>query len=184
MSKAASNDVTVLDARSCCRICFGEEPELLAPCKCSGSVKYVHESCARTWILTSSSDVARAACELCKEPYRLQIDWGRTCSVSSMRSTTYCIFVPLASLALGMLSLLLYILILRVINQMADGLQASTLSLLIVCVAALSVVLYLFMCSFKSACCRTVTRRIRVLNYEEKAGESRSMARVTPDLNV
>ena len=34
-----------------CRICFSgaEEGKLIAPCKCSGTQRYVHEDCLRKW---------------------------------------------------------------------------------------------------------------------------------------
>lgn len=52
-----------------CRICYGNEEEerLLAPCKCSGSVQYIHESCLLTWLRSSANH-----CELCKLQYQFQ----------------------------------------------------------------------------------------------------------------
>ncbi|XP_076756230.1 E3 ubiquitin-protein ligase MARCHF8 [Xylocopa sonorina] len=48
-----------------CRICHCEGEEsapLLAPCYCSGSLRYVHQACLQQWI--KASDIR--ACELCK----------------------------------------------------------------------------------------------------------------------
>ncbi|CAG9785178.1 unnamed protein product [Diatraea saccharalis] len=48
-----------------CRICHCEsEPHnpLLAPCYCSGSLKYVHQSCLQQWLTASET----RSCELCK----------------------------------------------------------------------------------------------------------------------
>jgi len=53
----------------CCRFCFGEsEPgrELFYPCKCDGSIKYVHQDCLLEWLKRSSQQNPR--CELCGEP--------------------------------------------------------------------------------------------------------------------
>ena len=35
-----------------CRICHSEEPakDLIAPCNCSGSLKYVHQECLQHWL--------------------------------------------------------------------------------------------------------------------------------------
>ena len=68
-----------------CRICYGEEDNeenpLLQPCTCSGSMKYIHLSCLKTWINTSvnikieSSEYCNiysykpAECELCKTTF-------------------------------------------------------------------------------------------------------------------
>ena len=40
-----------------CRICHGEsEPDrpLFYPCKCSGSIKYIHQDCLLEWLKVSS----------------------------------------------------------------------------------------------------------------------------------
>jgi hypothetical protein len=77
-------DNTVVDdlrsASSMCRICFSEESEkedpLISPCKCSGTMQYVHLKCLRQWL--SRNENKKVAphvtsytwkafhCELCK----------------------------------------------------------------------------------------------------------------------
>ncbi|RDA85533.1 hypothetical protein CP532_3324 [Ophiocordyceps camponoti-leonardi (nom. inval.)] len=56
-------------APSICRICRGEgtasEP-LFYPCKCSGSIKYVHQDCLMEWLSHSQ----KKYCELCKTSFR------------------------------------------------------------------------------------------------------------------
>ncbi|KAK0639951.1 hypothetical protein B0T16DRAFT_423977 [Cercophora newfieldiana] len=52
-----------------CRICRGEgtrEEPLFFPCKCSGSIKYVHQDCLMEWLSHSQ----KKHCELCKTPFR------------------------------------------------------------------------------------------------------------------
>jgi len=52
-----------------CRICRSEgtktEP-LFYPCKCSGSIKFVHQECLMEWL----SHTQKKYCELCKTPFR------------------------------------------------------------------------------------------------------------------
>uniref|UniRef100_A0A336MSI5 CSON005075 protein n=2 Tax=Culicoides sonorensis TaxID=179676 RepID=A0A336MSI5_CULSO len=51
-----------------CRICHCEsDPHnpLLTPCYCSGSLKYVHQSCLQQWLTASET----SSCELCKFPF-------------------------------------------------------------------------------------------------------------------
>jgi len=52
-----------------CRICYGsqEEEQLIAPCRCSGTMKYIHQSCLMTWLRSGSKQ-----CEVCKESYRFR----------------------------------------------------------------------------------------------------------------
>ncbi|KAG0161551.1 hypothetical protein PDIDSM_9085 [Penicillium digitatum] len=52
-----------------CRICHGEATEeepLFYPCKCSGSIKFVHQVCLVEWLSHSQ----KKHCELCKTPFR------------------------------------------------------------------------------------------------------------------
>lgn len=57
------------DAQPTCRICRSEgtdsEP-LFHPCKCSGSIKHVHQDCLMEWLSHSH----KKHCELCKTPFR------------------------------------------------------------------------------------------------------------------
>ncbi|KAF3010738.1 hypothetical protein E8E13_006999 [Curvularia kusanoi] len=52
-----------------CRICRGEgtvDEPLFFPCKCSGSIKYVHQECLMEWL----SHTQKKHCELCKTSFR------------------------------------------------------------------------------------------------------------------
>ena len=52
-----------------CRICRGEgtlEEPLFYPCKCSGSIRFVHQNCLMEWLAHSQ----KKHCELCKTPFR------------------------------------------------------------------------------------------------------------------
>ena len=52
-----------------CRICRGEgsdDEPLFYPCKCSGSIKFVHQNCLVEWLSHSQ----KKHCELCKTPFR------------------------------------------------------------------------------------------------------------------
>ncbi|KAK4460185.1 putative E3 ubiquitin ligase SUD1 [Cladorrhinum samala] len=52
-----------------CRICRGEgtpQEPLFYPCRCSGSIKHVHQDCLMEWLSHSQ----KKHCELCKTPFR------------------------------------------------------------------------------------------------------------------
>lgn len=66
-SKAVSETGT--DNHPTCRICRSEgtpEEPLFHPCKCSGSIQYVHQECLMEWLSHSH----KKHCELCKTPFR------------------------------------------------------------------------------------------------------------------
>lgn len=63
-----TNDSKQLNDSDLCRICYDEslkEP-LICPCKCSGSIKWVHESCLKKWIDLSN----KTQCPQCKYQYK------------------------------------------------------------------------------------------------------------------
>lgn len=57
-----------------CRICFeGEtkENELIRPCKCKGTQKYIHKSCLMTWIhVNRHNPEKRDYCDICKYKFK------------------------------------------------------------------------------------------------------------------
>ncbi len=62
------------DEERLCRVCFcGEEAgRLLAPCRCRGSVRYVHASCLNEWRAASVNPRSFYACEQCGFRYRTE----------------------------------------------------------------------------------------------------------------
>ena len=64
----ATQDQKGLDEPDTCRICRGEgsqEEPLFYPCKCSGSIKFVHQNCLMEWLSHSQ----KKHCELCKTTF-------------------------------------------------------------------------------------------------------------------
>jgi hypothetical protein len=51
-----------------CRICYEEDGVLLHPCKCDGSIKWVHTECLKKWISTSKKDY----CPQCNYKYKYE----------------------------------------------------------------------------------------------------------------
>ncbi|SCU97753.1 LADA_0H08064g1_1 [Lachancea dasiensis] len=61
-----------------CRICRGdhtEETPLFHPCKCRGSIKYIHEGCLMEWVASKNVDLSRPGseikCDICHYPIQL-----------------------------------------------------------------------------------------------------------------
>ena len=65
-----------------CRVCFGpSEPlnQLYYPCKCDGSIKYIHQQCLTQWLVSkrralgaTESSTTPSKCELCGEIFHFQ----------------------------------------------------------------------------------------------------------------
>ena len=63
------------DLEHTCRICRGEgtpSQPLYHPCKCRGSIKYIHQDCLLEW-LKHSNKSNNEKCDICNTPYRFKI---------------------------------------------------------------------------------------------------------------
>mmetsp|Transcript_44546 Transcript_44546/g.140547 ORF Transcript_44546/g.140547 Transcript_44546/m.140547 type:complete len:376 (+) Transcript_44546:258-1385(+) len=59
--------------RPMCRICYEEDPEgLFAPCKCNGSMRFVHQECLRKWRAVKIGERGYTHCPMCDFQYRIR----------------------------------------------------------------------------------------------------------------
>ena len=70
-------------SQATCRICLGDDPEIgnpfVSPCKCSGTMKFLHIKCLQIWLSSRLQFKQNAYakswywksfdCELCKRPF-------------------------------------------------------------------------------------------------------------------
>ena len=75
-----------------CRICHGgdEDEELIRPCKCTGTVKYAHQSCILNWVSKSGHET----CELCKFKFRTKKHSVKCFWKVCYDSSLWLVFVP------------------------------------------------------------------------------------------
>ena len=70
-ANSISSDIydTVSLSEPCCRVCQcnSKEEILISPCLCSGSVKWINESCLIQWMKCSLKD----SCELCTKKIKI-----------------------------------------------------------------------------------------------------------------
>lgn len=66
-----------------CRICRGEavsDNPLYHPCKCKGSIKYIHESCLLEWTTSKNIDVSKPGttvnCDICHHPINFKTTYA------------------------------------------------------------------------------------------------------------
>lgn len=95
-----------------CRICFESTIDnLISPCKCSGSSKYTHEQCLKTWITHKNPNLKSSSCEICGSCFSIEMKKSVKCVLeqdSNKKMTLCCkIFVILtALLILGVIILI------------------------------------------------------------------------------
>lgn len=75
-----TNDIPI---GATCRICRGEatlENPLFHPCKCKGSIKYLHEPCLLEWISARNLDVNKPGsvikCDICHYPFQFKTKYA------------------------------------------------------------------------------------------------------------
>ncbi|XP_060800930.1 E3 ubiquitin-protein ligase MARCHF8 isoform X2 [Amyelois transitella] len=111
-----------------CRICHCESEThnpLLAPCYCSGSLKYVHQSCLQQWLTASET----RSCELCKFNFIMHTkikpfnEW-RLLEMSGVERRRLCCAVLFHCVAALCVMWSLFVLIERAVEEVNRGLIA------------------------------------------------------------
>lgn len=59
-----------------CRICFEDDQikNMIVPCLCNGTNKYVHEKCLKKFILSSNNLLYKKQCYICKYEYNFDVN--------------------------------------------------------------------------------------------------------------
>eukprot|EP01060_Flectonema_neradi_P017249 TRINITY_DN240_c4_g1_i1.p1 TRINITY_DN240_c4_g1~~TRINITY_DN240_c4_g1_i1.p1 ORF type:complete len:603 (+),score=102.50 TRINITY_DN240_c4_g1_i1:72-1811(+) len=67
------------DEEMCCRICRSTAPreDLFSPCKCRGSVKYVHRTCLEEWRQKTVSSTNKKQCSECKGHFKIAVTYTK-----------------------------------------------------------------------------------------------------------
>ncbi|XP_068578320.1 E3 ubiquitin-protein ligase MARCHF8 isoform X1 [Cebidichthys violaceus] len=109
-----------------CRICHCEgddESPLITPCHCTGSLRFVHQSCLQQWIKSSDT----RCCELCKYEFIMETKlkplrkWEKLQMTASERRKIMC-SVTFHVIAITCVVWSLYVLIDRTAEEIKQGL--------------------------------------------------------------
>lgn len=141
-----------------CRICM--EPEsadlnLISPCKCSGTVKYIHEECLKTWIVSQEGDIDDGQCEICKTEFLMNFKIGRKCEPkeSIKNGMTPILYLPILIVVMIMLFLIIFLLAYKFINiSDKPGEVGYTVALMITCGVSGLILLMLVISTLKEIC--------------------------------
>uniref|UniRef100_A0A4W5MT16 RING-type E3 ubiquitin transferase n=1 Tax=Hucho hucho TaxID=62062 RepID=A0A4W5MT16_9TELE len=109
----------------CCRICHCEgddDSPLITPCNCTGSLRFVHQTCLQQWIKSSDT----RCCELCKYQFIMETKlkplrkWEKLQMTSSERRKIMC-SVTFHVIAITCVVWSLYVLIDRTADEIRTG---------------------------------------------------------------
>lgn len=141
-----------------CRICMDPDTKdrpLITPCKCSGTVKYIHEECLKTWIISQEGDIDEGQCELCKTKFLMEFKIGRKCSPKESVKNGWSpfIYLPILFAVMVMLFLVIYLLAERYINiSQGRNEKGYTIALMVTCGISGLVLLLLIVNTLKEIC--------------------------------
>lgn len=65
----------LLDTKEC-RICLSDDliENMICPCLCTGTNKYVHEECLKKFIMFSNNESFKKECYICKNEYNYEVE--------------------------------------------------------------------------------------------------------------
>ena len=141
-----------------CKICLdtgSSSSPFIHPCKCAGSVKYVHEECLKTWLISLGKDLEHSKCELCQTNYKMKFHIMRRClpRESCKNASAHCIFIPILFSVLLMLFLIIYLLASKYFNSSSTAEErAYTIALALICFIAGIFIMAILINSIAEAC--------------------------------
>ena len=165
MAALASEEQPLASCSPQCRICLETGEALISPCRCVGSMAFVHEECLRVWLLSRSGEPVQAKCEICEHKYQVACTYSTHCARISLRKLPHLMIILLALMILAMLAFIIGILVSSLLNF--ASLQAKVLAgcLLVVSVVSAGTVVVLICMIVLRVCClrKIVALRIATL---------------------
>ena len=142
-----------------CRICFDGESDnklLISPCKCTGSMRSVHEECLKKWIISSVQDIELSTCDICKENFQMDIKFSRSCYCKISSEDCFKVFIfPLAIIIIATIfSVVLLFFADGMRNDSLDTEEKIYLSIVITaCVIIQATLLWILIKTLITNCC-------------------------------
>lgn len=149
--------ISISNEEKTCRICLdtSESSNFIRPCKCSGSVKYIHEECLKAWLVSLNKDLSESKCEICSTKYKMKMIIMRKCrpNESCTDGLSHCLFIPILFAVKAMLIIIVYLLAEKYFNSSSTTEQKGyTIALTVTCLIADIIIIILIVNSFKQAC--------------------------------
>lgn len=156
-SPRTANKLCRLDSERVCRICFETESDnnqLIEPCNCSGSMKFVHEDCMKKSILSKSKCLNSVSCEVCKSRIRMQVKFTYKFSCNCLKEDIYKLglFIILTGIITTIMSLIIAYLIKSASNKNTLSAKVYLSIVLLACFCIDLALMFLFYKTFRLAC--------------------------------
>lgn len=146
-------------AENICRICFDIESDshhLITPCKCSGSMKYVHEECLKIWLLSRDKDLKDSECDICKTKFEMKITLATKCTCKNYLNECLGMFIfPILIILMSSILVVVLLFLIQGIQSenSSAGEQAYLILLAAACAVIIIVIFLIFIKTIKRGCC-------------------------------
>lgn len=145
------------EAYALCRICLETDftESTISPCRCSGSLKYIHEDCLKTWLATKHKDLHNVKCEICHTGFLMSFSVRTKCSMNMTldERLNQFLFMPLLLSMLSMLIFIVYIIVEKLMTAPGENEEvAYGVVLAVSCSISISIIIVIIVRTIKEAC--------------------------------
>ena len=150
-----------------CRICLESEQnneigKLIVPCRCAGSMKWIHDECLKTWIISKEQNMNKASCELCNGVFNMKFQYKskfypKVACEEGVVSLVTCICLTLV--VIGLVTVIIYFGAIWNHSSDSDGggaINTSTsslkLAIILTCSIITLILTVIIVFSFREAC--------------------------------
>lgn len=96
-----------------CRYCYSSDDvvDLISPCKCTGTARYIHQTCLLKWINMNESVSGKFTCEICHTEYIIEyrIVWENLFTRAVIKHMLIRVIIPVCLMAVLMTPTLYYL---------------------------------------------------------------------------
>ena len=185
-SPNVSEKSQVKERKKICRICLESESEapegnpLIIPCKCEGSIKYVHKLCIKKWIAINKIDISNAHCEICGTKFNIKV--AETLKLDKKKAKSFVIqssifmMIIFALLIAFGVSLIKILVDKNMINK--DSLTYYYLGVFSIIIIICSIIIFCIVIEYKSRCYYKEKGDWEVLGFVDKSGMNTSSSQL------
>ena len=162
------------EAEKTCRICYeaeSTENPVITPCECSGSMKFIHEQCLKTWILSQTKDPKVFSCDICKYAIKMEIKLESIFSRKNVKKEMFkMLLLPcIIFIVTTILAFIFFTLFSKSSTSVSTPGKIYLSAVVIVCVFIIAVLSTVFIRSVKSGCFEVTIKDWKILSNSKQA---------------
>ena len=164
-----------------CRICLDGQTDssnLISAFQCTGSVKYVHEECMKTWVLSSNANLSEVKCEICHTKLRLDYAVASHCVCGKDMQYT-----ALSVSLIVVIFLLVSVCVMMLVYFSSSLGTQKMVDLLVVCICSLGILMLSILLGFSiyKSCIVLKVTKLKILEQELTTEKSCEVSAIDSD---